>query len=81
MFLLILRFGMAKYEKRHVKSLLAYLKQDKDIEQLAQRIGTTEKNLLQIGYGGSVSARLAIKICEATNQVVSKQDLRPDIFA
>ncbi|WP_269915336.1 YdaS family helix-turn-helix protein [Acinetobacter sp. HY1485] len=72
---------MAKHEKKHVKSLLAYLKQSQDVESLAQRIGTTQKNLLQIGYGGSVSARLAIKICEATNHVVSKKELRPDIFA
>lgn len=72
---------MSKHEKKHVKSLLIYLKNVSDAEQLAQSTGTTEKNLLQIGYGGSVSARLAIKISEATNQVVSKKELRPDIFA
>ncbi|MDH0032534.1 MULTISPECIES: YdaS family helix-turn-helix protein [unclassified Acinetobacter] len=70
--------------KTQVTSLLSYLKKlgsDDATEKFAKKCGTTKGNLLQIAYGGSVSARLSKKICNESNGEVPLEELRPDIFA
>ncbi|ENW00180.1 hypothetical protein F938_00824 [Acinetobacter bereziniae LMG 1003 = CIP 70.12] len=68
--------------KGHVLSLLKYLKKksEDDLNEFASSCGTTPGNLLQIAYGGSVSATLSKKINEKSKGVVLLADLRPDIF-
>ncbi|WP_149930754.1 helix-turn-helix domain-containing protein [Acinetobacter soli] len=69
--------------KGHVLSLLEYIKQTEksELDKFAKSCGTTVKNLLQIAYGGSVSARLSKKINEESKNKISLSDLRPDIFS
>lgn len=74
---------LKKYEKRHVKSLLIFIKALSDEESLstfAKDCKTTKGNLLQIAYGGNVSAKLSKIISEKSNGVVLLEELRPDIF-
>lgn len=73
----------AKKNKR-VPSLLDYLKNissENDLENFAQQCGTTTGNLMQIAYGGSVSAKLSKKIYEESKKKVLLAELRPDIFS
>ena len=73
----------AKKNKR-VPSLLDYLKNitsENDLEKFAQQRGTTTGNLMQIAYGGSVSAKLSKKIYEESKKKVLLAELRPDIFS
>lgn len=70
--------------KNHVTSLLVYIKtfaDQKALEDFALECGTTTKNLQQIAYGGSVSAKLAKAINEKSGGKISLSDLRPDIFS
>lgn len=69
--------------KKHVKSLLSYIKSKSkdDLETFAKSCGTTASNLLQIAYGGSVSATLSKKINKESEGKISLTDLRPDIFS
>ncbi|HFG6953854.1 hypothetical protein [Acinetobacter baumannii] len=69
--------------KPHVKSLLSYIKSrsKEDLESFATSCGTTVSNLLQIAYGGSVSATLSKKINKESEGKISLSDLRPDIFS
>lgn len=73
----------AKKNKR-VPSLLDYLKSissENDLAKFAQQCGTTIGNLMQIAYGGSVSAKLSKKIYEESEKKVLLAELRPDIFS
>ncbi len=73
----------AKKNKR-VPSLLDYLKNissENDLAKFAQQCGTTTGNLMQIAYGGSVSAKLSKKIYEESKKKVLLAELRPDIFS
>jgi hypothetical protein len=70
--------------KKRVESLLTYLKSissETDLEKFAIDCGTTTGNLMQIAYGGSVSAKLSKTIFEKSNSKVLLSDLRPDIFS
>ncbi|EHU2364951.1 helix-turn-helix domain-containing protein [Acinetobacter baumannii] len=69
--------------KKHVKSLLVYIKSKskEDLERFAKSCGTTSSNLLQIAYGGSVSAMLSKKINKESEGKISLSELRPDIFS
>lgn len=69
---------------KRVDSLLNYLKSipsEKDLTKFAELCGTTTGNLMQIAYGGSVSARLSKKIHETSEKKVLLTELRPDIFS
>lgn len=73
----------SKKQKPNVTSLLEYLKgllTDEARVAFASECHTTIQNLYQIGYGGSVSAKLAKAISEQSGNLVPKSDLRPDIF-
>lgn len=75
---------LKKNDKRHVSSLLSYIKSltdERSINDFAKDCQTTKGNLLQIAYGGSVSAKLSKIISEKSNGAVSLEDLRPDIFS
>lgn len=70
--------------KKRVESLLTFLKgkaSEKEVEKFADECGTTTGNLMQIAYGGSVSARLSKTIFEKSNSKVLLSELRPDIFS
>ena len=70
--------------KNQVSSLLFYIKKlgsDAAVHDFAKKCGTTKGNLLQIAYGGSVSAKLSKNICNESGGEVSLEELRPDIFA
>ena len=70
-------------DKKRVSSLLVYLKgisSDKALNKFAEDCGTTLGNLMQIAYGGSVSAKLSKKIHEESKKAVLLTELRPDIF-
>ena len=54
---------------------------ENDLEKFAQQCGTTTGNLMQIAYGGSVSAKLSKKIYEESKKKVLLAELRPDIFS
>lgn len=69
---------------KRVSSLLSYLKSipsEIDLIKFAEECGTTTGNLLQIAYGGSVSAKLSKKIHEKSEKKVLLVELRPDIFS
>jgi len=69
---------------KRVSSLLSYLKSipsEIDLIKFAAKCGTTTGNLLQIAYGGSVSAKLSKKIHEKSEKKVLLVELRPDIFS
>jgi hypothetical protein len=71
-------------DKKRVESLLTYLKSissENDLEKFAQDCETTTGNLMQIAYGGSVSAKLSKKIYEKSEKKVFLAELRPDIFS
>lgn len=73
-----------KSQREKVQSLLAYLKDfssESDRKDFAKNCGTTIGNMMQIAYGGSVSAKLAKTIYEKSEQKVLLEELRPDIFA
>lgn len=73
-----------KPQKENVQSLLSCLKvlsSDKERKEFAKKCGTTPGNLMQIAYGGSVSAKLAKTIHEKSEKKVLLEELRPDIFA
>lgn len=73
-----------KPQKDKVQSLLAYLKDfssDKERKEFAKNCGTTQGNLMQVAYGGSVSAKLAKTIHEKSDKKVLLGELRPDIFS
>lgn len=69
--------------KKHVKTLLDYIKNlsSSDLHTFSSDCGTTTGNLMQIAYGGSVSAKLAKVIHEKSNKAVLLEELRPDIFS
>lgn len=69
--------------KKHVKTLLDYIKKlsSSDLHTFADDCGTTTGNLMQIAYGGSVSAKLSKTIYEKSAKAVLLEDLRPDIFS
>lgn len=70
--------------KKRVESLLTFLKEistSNEVEKFAEFCGTTTGNLMQIAYGGSVSARLSKKIHEESKKKVLLTELRPDIFS
>lgn len=70
--------------KKHVKTLLDYIKNlstPNGFQEFSDNCGTTTGNLMQIAYGGSVSAKLAKVIYEKSNKVVLLEELRPDIFS
>ena len=69
--------------KKHVKTLLDYIKNlsSSDLHAFASDCGTTTGNLMQIAYGGSVSAKLAKVIHEESSKTVLLEELRPDIFS
>lgn len=69
--------------KKRVSSLLVYLKgisSEEATDKFAKDCGTTTGNLMQIAYGGSVSAKLSKKIHEESKKKVLLTELRPDIF-
>ena len=73
-----------KTDKRRIDSLLSFIKAlngDQDLKTFADNCDTTIGNLMQIAYGGSVSAKLSKKIFEKSNGEVPLEDLRPDIFS
>lgn len=73
-----------KADKRHVKSLLSYIKNlstDSAVDKFANECKTTKGNLIQIAYGGCVSAKLSKIISEKSNGMVLLEELRPDIFS
>lgn len=75
---------ISKAEKRKVESLLSYIRTlstDDAINNFASNCKTTAGNLLQIAYGGSVSAKLSKQINEKSQGAVLLEDLRPDIFS
>lgn len=69
--------------KKHVKTLLDYIKSlsASDLELFTVKCGTTTGNLMQIAYGGSVSAKLSKIIHEKSKKAVLLTELRPDIFS
>lgn len=70
--------------KKRVESLLTHLKSlpsENDLNVFADSCGTTIGNLMQIAYGGSVSAKLSKRIHEKSNEKVLLVELRPDIFS
>lgn len=67
-------------KKEQVKSLISYLKNN-DAESFASKCATTKGNILQIAYGGAVSAKLSKKINSESNGEVLLEELRPDIFS
>ena len=70
--------------KKRVSSLLVYLKgisTGEALNKFAEDCGTTTGNLMQIAYGGSVSAKLSKKIHEESKKSVLLTELRPDIFS
>jgi len=70
-------------KKEHVKTLLNYIKNlsVSDLHTFAINCGTTTGNLMQIAYGGSVSAKLSKTIHEKSAKAVLLKELRPDIFS
>ena len=74
----------SKSNKRKIESLLSYIKilsTDEALKTFATNCKTTVGNLLQIAYGGSVSAKLSKTINEKSDGAVLLEDLRPDIFS
>ena len=72
-----------KISKKRV-GLLNFLKAiptEKDLSKFAKDCGTTTGNLMQIAYGGSVSAKLSKTIHEKSESKVLLVELRPDIFS
>ena len=81
-----IRNGQEKSIRRIVrfKSKICEIKNissENDLENFAQQCGTTTGNLMQIAYGGSVSAKLSKKIYEESKKKVLLAELRPDIFS
>lgn len=76
--------SQTRESKKRVESLLTYLKEfstTNDVEKFAEFCGTTAGNLMQIAYGGSVSAKLSKQIHEKSRKKVLLNELRPDIFS
>ena len=70
----------SRSKKEQVKSLINYLKKI-DAESFATQCATTKGNILQIAYGGAVSAKLSKTINKESKGEVLLEELRPDIFS
>ena len=64
------------YENPHILRAIELLGSQSD---LARRIGCNRQNVLAWLRSSTIPAQVALKIHEATDGVVSVQDMRPDL--